>query len=334
MATLSVTHPTLMDWTKLLDPQGKIDGIVELIQPVLEELEDMVWQEGNLPTGHRSTQRTSYSTPTWRKLNGVVQPTKTTTAQITDSCGMLEDYSEVDKKLADLNGNTAAFMLSQSIGKLHGMAKEMADTLWYGDENTAPEEFTGFYPRFNSKTGVTAENLIDGGGASGQTDCTSIWLIVWAPHTIHGIFPKGSRAGWQETYKGQVTAENVGGQIGRMEVYRTHYLWEAGITLPDWRYAVRIHSVDTSTLTKNAASGTDLIDCITQAMELVPSLGTGRAAIYCNRKIRSFLRRQIANKIANSTLTMETVAGRHVMMMDGVPVRRTDSILNTEASLN
>jgi hypothetical protein len=39
----------------------------------------------------------------------------------------------------------------------------------------------------------------------------------------------------------------------------------------------------------------------------------------------------MVNKVANSTLTMETVAGKKVMTFDGVPVRRCDAILNTEA---
>lgn len=334
MATLSVTHPTLCDVTKRLDPNGKIDAIVEIIAPVCEVLDDAVWAAGNLPTGHRSTLRTTYSTPTWRKLNGVVQPTKTTTSQITDACGMLEDYSEVDVKLAKLNGNSAEFMLSESIGKFHGFAKEFCETLFYGDESTAPEEFTGFTPRYNSKTAVNAESLVDGGGANGQTDCTSIWLVVWGPNTVKCIYPNGSVAGWTETYKGQVTAENVGGQIGRMEVYRTHYSWDCGLTIPDWRYVVRIHSIDVSTLTKNASGGTDLIDTIAQAFELVPSLTVGRPALYCNRRVKSFLRRQMANKVVNSTLTMEQVAGKHVMMFDGVPVRRVDALLSSESSLN
>ena len=38
----------------------------------------------------------------------------------------------------------------------------------------------------------------------------------------------------------------------------------------------------------------------------------------------------MVNKIASSTLTMENLAGKHVLSFDGIPVRRCDSILNTE----
>jgi hypothetical protein len=65
-----------------------------------------------------------------------------------------------------------------------------------------------------------------------------------------------------------------------------------------------------------------------QALELLPSLGMGRPAFYCNRHTRSMLRRQIAYKVASSTLSMEQVGGKHVLTFDGIPVRRSDQLLN------
>jgi len=118
---------------------------------------------------------------------------------------------------------------------------------------------------------------------------------------------------------------------GRYQGYRTHYKWDIGAVLRDWRYVVRIANIDVSDLTKNASAGADLIDLLTQALELVPNIGMGRPAFYMPRKLRSFLRRQITNKVAASTLTMEDVAGKKVVTFDGVPCRRTDALLLTEA---
>ena len=72
--------------------------------------------------------------------------------------------------------------------------------------------------------------------------------------------------------------------------------------------AASVQPVDTSALTKNAATGTDLIDQMVQALELFPSLTNVRPAFYCNRTVKSFLRRQIANKVANATLSMDVTA--------------------------
>ena len=57
MATLAVTHPTLADVAKATDPDGKIATIVEILNETNEMLDDMVWVEGNLTTGLRTTVR-------------------------------------------------------------------------------------------------------------------------------------------------------------------------------------------------------------------------------------------------------------------------------------
>src|SRR5690625_1038728 len=241
MPTLDNNNPTLADVAKRLDPGGQIDQIVEMLNETNPILEDATFIEGNLPTGHRTTVRTGLPTPTWRKLYGGVQPTKSTTAQVTDNTGMLEAYAEVDKALADLNGNTAAFRLSEDRAHIEGMNQEMASTLFYGNEGAEPAAFTGLAPRFNDLGAENQDNIINGGGAG---DTTSIWLVVWGPNTVHAIYPKGSKAGLAVNDKGQVTVENVDGSGGRMEAYRTHYRWDAGLTVRDWRYVVRVANVD------------------------------------------------------------------------------------------
>ncbi len=333
MPTLSVNNPTLADVAKRLDPNGQIADIVEILNETNPILEDMTFIEGNLPTGHRTSIRTGLPSPTWRKLYGGVQPTKSTTVQVADNTGMLEAYAEVDKALADLNGNTASFRLSEDRAHIEGMNQEMAGTLFYGNEGTEPAAFTGFAPRFNSLSAPNGDNIVNGGSASGQTDNTSIYLVVWGPNTVHGIYPKGSKAGLSVTDKGQVTVENVDGNGGRMEAYRTHYRWDAGLTVRDWRYVVRIANIDVSELsdgTNGEAARKALIRLMVQASERIPQLGMGRAAFYANRTIRTNLRLGILDKIANN-LSWETVAGKRVMVFDDIPVRTCDAILNSEA---
>lgn len=327
MAALAANNPTLLDVAKRLDPDGKIAAIVEILNATNPVLDDLTFVEGNLPTGHRTTIRTGLPTPTWRKLYGGVQPTKSTTVQVTDSCGMLEAYAEVDKALADLNGNTAAFRLSEDAAHIEAMGQEMASTLFYGNEGTEPEAFTGLAPRYNSKSAQNADNIIDAGGTG--SDNTSIWLCVWGPQTGFGIYPKGSTAGLQMTDKGQVTVENVDGNGGRMEAYRTHYRWDAGLTIRDWRYFVRIANIDVSDL-DTVANTKNLINWMIQASERIPELGKGRAAFYMNRRLREKLRLGILEKIS-SNLSWETISGERVMTFDDIPVRRCDALVNTEA---
>ncbi len=333
MATLSTQHPTLADLAKRLDPDGKIDQIVEILNQTNEVLDQMTWIEGNLPTGHRSTIRTGLPQPTWRKLYGGVQPSRSTTVQVTDNTGMLEAYAEVDKALADLNGNSAEFRLSEDRAHIEGMNQEFVSTLFYGNEGTEPEAFTGFAPRFNALSAENGDNILSGGGEG--ADNSSIWLVVWGANTCHGIYPKASMAGLKADDKGQVTIEDVDGSGGRMEAYRTHYVWKCGLTVRDWRYVVRIANIDVSELNKDpSVSGADLIDLMTQALELVPQLSMGRPAFYCNRTVASVLRRQAVTKVAGATLGLEEVAGRRVTTFDGVPLYRCEAILNSEAAVS
>lgn len=329
MATLADTHPTLLDLAKRMDPDGKIAGIVEMLNQTNEMLQDMTWLEGNLVTGHRTTVRTGLPVPTWRKLYGGVQPTKSKTAQVTDNTGMLEAYAEVDKALADLNGNTAEFRLSEDRPHVEGMNQEIQQTLVYGNEGSEPEAFTGIMPRFNSLSAENADNIIDAGGTG--TDNASILLVVWGPNTAHGIVPKGSTAGLQMQDLGEVTIENVDGSGGRMQAYRSHYRWDAGLTVRDWRYIVRIANIDKSALTKDASSGADLSDLMFQAIERIPMMGMGRAAFYMARDIRTKVRQQVSNLTKSSTLTIENVGGVPLMSFQGVPVRRVDAMAGDEA---
>lgn len=335
MATLTATNPTLVDLATRMDPDQKIATVVELLNATNEVLAEMSWQEGNLPTGHRTTIRTGIPTPTWRKLNAGVAPNKSTTAQITHNTGMLEAYAEVDKALADLNGNTAAFRLSEDRPFIEGMNQEFTSTLFYGNETSEPEAFTGLTPYYNSLSAESAENIIAGGGAG--TDNASIWLVVWGPNTIHGIVPKGSTAGLKHTDKGQVTIEDADGSGGRMEAYRTHYRMDAGLAVRDWRYAVRIPNIDKSALNVTWTSGVfstssaDLTDLMFQAVTQIPNLGMGRASWYMSRNTLSFVRRQASAKTQGSTITSENVGGEFKESFLNIPMRRVDALAADEA---
>lgn len=328
MSTLSANNPTLLDLIKRSGADGKVEqNIVEILTQTNEVLEDMTWVNGNLPTGNKTTIRTGLPAPTWRKLYGGVQPTKSTTAQVTDNCGMLETYAQIDKALADLNGNAAAFRLSEDKAFIEGMNQEFAQTLFYGNEGSAPEEFTGFAPRYNSLSAENACNIVVGGSVTDSVN-SSIWLIGWGENTMHGIVPKGSTAGLQMKDLGEQTVGTDA--LGYFQAYRSHYRWDVGLTVRDWRYAVRIPNIQSSALKSDAATGANLVDLMAQALELIPSFGMCRPVFYMNRTLKSYLRRQMVAKSAYQTIRSE-VMGKHVTDFDGIPVKRCDALLNTES---
>lgn len=311
---------TLADWAKRRDPNGKTDVIVELLSQDNEILDDMLWREGNLTTGNKSTQRTGLPSAAWRRINKGVPVGKSNTVQVQDSCGMLETYSEVDKVLADLAGDTAAFRLSESKAFLAGMSNQFAEALIYGDTDSHPDRFNGLACRFNDKTSGSGGQIIDGGGA-GLTN-TSMWFCNWGENTGFGIFPKGSKAGIQSRDLGEVTLEDD--DKGKFQGYRTHFKWDCGLTIRDWRYFARIANIDVASL-----NSIDLIEMMIDAWYAVKNWNSGKSAIYCNKTVATALTK-MAQKKDNVNLTIENYAGKPVTMFYGIPIRRVDAILNTE----
>lgn len=331
MSTLAANSLTLADWAKRLDPQGKTSVVVELLGQTNEILMDMLWMEGNLPTGHRTTVRTGLPTAAWRLLNQGVQPSKSTTAQIDEACGMLEAWSEVDKDLAELNGNTSSFRLSEAKAFIEAMNQEMAQTIFYGNSGTSPEEFTGLAARFSAISGAAnGQNVITGSGAG--SDNSSIWLVVWGENSICGIFPKGSKAGLQHDDLGLETVEVTAGVAGnRMLAYRDRWQWKCGIALKDWRYVVRIANIDISNLVAKS-SAADLIELMIKAIHRVPNIKLGKAAFYMNRSCFQMLDIQRRDDvISGGGLVFDNVDGKIQYSFRGIPVRLCDQLLETEA---
>lgn len=343
MAVLSTNYLTLADWAKRLDPDGTTAGIIDLLSQSNQMMEDMLWREGNQTDGHRTTVRTGLPVGTWRQLyQGVVQ-SKSTTAQITDKTGRMESYSTIDKQLADLNGNTAEFRMEEDSSFYEGMTQQMQEALLYSNSLNTPEQIMGFTPRYNSLTGAASGgNILDAGG-TGSTN-TSIWIVGWGPNSCFGLFPKGSVAGLRMEDLGRWTDRDVSGNP--FEVYRSHFTWDAGLCVRDWRYIARIANIDVTLL--NGVSAANLINLLVSAMYLFPTTPTAMApvptatesrglplgatswGIYCNRTILAALDRQALNK-TNVLLQYREWDGKPTLLFRGVPIRCVDKLLNTEA---
>lgn len=345
MATLASTNPTLLDLSTREDPDGSIATIGEILNETNEVLPEMTFIEGNLLTGHQASIRTGLPVPTWRKLGGGVQRTKSTTAQITFGVGMMEAFSEIDVALADLGGNRAEFLMSEAIPHIEGMNQEATDTLFYGTETTAPEEFTGFSPHYNDLSVESGDNIIDAGGTG--ADNNSIWLVVWSPNTIFGIVPKGSVAGLQFEDLGKKMIQDADGAGGRMMAYVQHFRWDIGLVVKDWRFAVRIANIDKSLLTRvytsgDFSTGANIPDLMFQAMRIIPNLAMGRPSFYMSRDLATFVARQTlaigqGGLVTSKTLEADAsdVAGkqRFTEFFHGIPMRRVDALAADEAQV-
>lgn len=332
MATIG-TAVTLMDIARRLDANDKIQRVVELLAQRLEVLDDIPWMEGNLFTGHKTTIRTGLPSVVFRQFNQGLQPAKSTTAQIVDACAMMEARSSIDKALADLNGNTAEFRLSEDMAFIEALDQKFSTTLFYGDTRTNPDQFFGFAPRFstlstnNTKSGY---NIIDAGGV-GATN-TSIWCVGWGDNTAFGIYPKGTKAGIEHEDLGEQVLLDTQSPPGRYQGYESLFKWNCGLCVRDWRYVTRIANIDVPSLLANAGAQADLIANLIKATNKIWDLKTCTPAIYMTRDVRTFFEIQAEQK-TNSRLTWEEGkdGGQKILSFRGIPIRRVDSLLTTEA---
>lgn len=123
MATLvDNSFPTLINVIKRLAPDGSIADVVNILSKKNPILEDIPWLEGNQMTGHEIVQSaSSLPSGSWRKLNAGIAREKGETAKYTESCGILAAESTVDCKVAELNGNAAAYRASEDKLFMEGM---------------------------------------------------------------------------------------------------------------------------------------------------------------------------------------------------------------------
>lgn len=335
MTTLAEKLPTLKD---VVNSKSEFGAIVEIMNETNEILDDMVVVEANDGSNNKTEVRTGLPEGVWRKLNyGVVADTDTTKV-IKDACGSLSALSKCDVKLAQISGNPNGFRLKRSQAQLEGMAQGMASAVFYGNSDKDPEKIMGLSPRYNASSTdntKTGYNVIKGGGAG--SDNTSMWIIGWAPDTIFSFYPTGSKAGLTRMKEEARIADDGTSRGAEMPQYKDFYEWDIGLTVADWRYAVRICNIDTSELADAGESGFDgasLVNLLIEGVNKIPNLRKGRLAIYANNTVKTALDK-IANNSSNLNLQYSTdVGGKPIATFRGIPIRRCDALLNTESTVS
>lgn len=331
MAVLSVGALTLADWAKRQDPDGKTASVAELLSQTNEILEDAVFKEANQATGHRVTIRTGLPAAYWRAINAGVPTSKSTTAQVDESVGILEARSDIDIDQASLNGNTAEYRLSEDSPFIESMNITQAQTMFYGNVAVDPKSYTGLATRYGNISGApNAQNIIDAGGVASNN--TSIWLVVWGENTTFCTFPKGSQAGLLHDDLGITDALDQNGN--KFRAYSSRYQWKNGLVVKDWRYVVRIANINVANLVSESGAA-DLVKLLSRVIDRVPNLNMGRPVFYMNRTVRSILRVQAMNKTANFLGIEKGLnqfgAPASTLSFQGIPLRLVDQLLNTEA---
>lgn len=337
MATIH-QNVTLLDVAKSLDPDGKTAKVVEVLSRMNPLIETLPYVESNQPSGHVTTIRTGVlPKAVWRKYNQGVAPNKSARVQVTETMGMLEARSEVDEKLANLNGNLAAFRFSEAIAHVEGINQQVEDAFFYGSP-ASDYPFMGIAPRYNSLTGDTKDFIISAGGSSAGAQ-TSIYVMVLSDQTVHGIYPKGSTAGLTHQDLGIIDAFDEDNK--RFRAYADLWRWDTGLCVRDHRAIVRICNIEVADLlkaglaagtTQAATAATNVLRAVIEAKNRIPRAvrAQGRLVAFMNNRVMTAFEFLGLEKSVNALRLMDGQK-QAAKGWDGVEFIVSDAILNTEA---
>lgn len=332
MAALSNLVPNLVDAAKLVDSTGKAVPLAEILMQDCGLLEDMGWMQGSDSDGMDFLIRTGLPSPTWRKLNTGVQPSKGSTARVKFTCGHLEAVSNVDLLLAQKYPDNLIRRIEDE-GEIQGMQHEAQRALLYEKESTNPERITGLASYYESlSTSVeSSKNIVDAGGTG--SDNTSIFIVTQGINGFFGCYPKGSAAGLQVSAKNEpmIIADATGIGGASYEGYQSRFKWALGCGLADWRNCARICNIDYSALMTDS-SAADLVKLLTRATLMIKK--PSNTKIYMRREVLSALDEQARASVSTGGgINYAVVDGKPVMSWRGFPIKVVDAIKIDEARI-
>lgn len=318
--------PTLVNVLKRMKADGSVElDMAETMSNKRAILEDIPWIECNQGMSHLITSRTALPTPSWRSFNQGVDSHKSDSTQFEEACGMIEDRSDIDVKLAQVNGNSAAWRATEEKGFVEGFSQLVETAFLYENAATNPQRIHGLSARYPATSGYTASSYVTKGTNAG-VNCRSLWLINWNPDRVFGLFPKGSMAGLQRSDKGEVYTRDANSK--EILVYRTQFNWDLGLGVKDYRYSAR-HQWDPDD-SVYASTGKGLILAMSQMIGTVFDMDETKARFYMDRVSFNLLQAQLLNSSVNLLEYIE-MGKRRVPAFMNIPIRITDGLVAESA---
>jgi len=325
-------YPTMYDVIKSLEPNGGVRAsVVEIMTKLCPIVADAPVYEGNLPTGNRTTRRTTLPTAYTRALNVGVLPSKSGTDQFDDPCTLIEAWLEMDTKEYDLNGGDA-YLANQGAAFTETLTQTLATQMFYGGDSSEPDEMVGLYPRYTlgtyyaSPTVNTLAFQVVGCASGSGSDLSSAWIVNWGVNTVHLCYPKGTQGGLSMRNLGRNISRDSAGRVH--EVINLKWEWNVGLVLRDPRSVVRVANIDEDL----SESGVEIESALVKGLARLGPIA-GNTVIYCNRVVHTLLELQRLNK-GNVQYLPQQVGGVPVLSIRGVPIKRVDQISQAESALS
>ena len=334
MATIGNAH-TLSDLQKMLNPDGSIARVMEVLNESNPMMEDIRWEEGDLPIGTKTVIRTSLPTPSIRRINRGTAPTKGSVRSIIDVCMHLEDRSKIDVELLSGKPNPEAYRMAEDDAHVEGIAQYVARQFLYGDLEKDPDVFNGFMPRYNTLKdlgkGSAGHQVISAGTANSNGKNGSIWFVDWGDNRVVGIYPKGTMAGLKKQDLGESDVLDADGNAYR--AVQTLYSYKCGLAVKNLRSVVRVCNIDMATIDSlTDAQAKKLVDRFVYAKNRLwlPK----NPVAYVSGDLYSWFECYLTNK-NNIHVTRDQVTNgaAPILRFNGIQLKKMDCMEDTEAAV-
>ena len=337
MAILGAQSLTLTDWKKRLAPDGSIDFIVEALMNSNPIMQDIVWKEGNLPTGNRTTVRASIPTPSVRHINRGVERHKSTTRQVQDTCITLEDRSTVDVIAIKLAPDKEQFRRSEDAAFVAGFSDAVAANIFYGDSEDTLDQFNGLSMRYNIVGGEKNEagyQVVSAGTANTGALNTSAWFVGWGSHATTGIFPKHSQAGLKMRDLGENTVTDADGR--EYQALTTLFTWDVGMAVQDIRANAAVRNIDCAKLgSLSSADKLKLVEKFIIAKNRVRNIQNRdkKVVLYVPDSVYNFFELYLLDKNNVYVTRQDIMNDVPRLYLSGIEIKKCDAITETETAV-
>lgn len=339
MAVLGNTYLQLIDFMKQAEnPLGDIVEALHRINPFMKDANVLTCNKG---TKHQSVIRTGLPSVSWGAIYQGIAQSKSATTQVEDTTGFVEGLSSVDERLLALYGeNASKVRLSEGQSFMESIAQTVDSAIFYSNVNINGKQFHGLAPRYNT---LANPNVVNGAGSG--SDNASIWFVTHGDQQTSVIVPENIPAGIQREDMGRQRI--LDGAGNPYYVKEEKFTQHVGVSVKDWRYNARVANIDVSDL---IAGSTALNPLMRKAyykmqgrrnysLDVAGQFNPGNTVIYMNKTLMEALDAESTNARGGSTdnfvrLVPKELQGEEVLTWRGMPIRETDSLLNTESAIS
>ena len=329
MAVGGDTVVTFDEWVKRMD-KSNVKTIIEIAAASNLMLKTAMVGPGNEVDGNTTTVRTRYPSGTWTSAYEGVASESSSTKEVWNAAGYLEGYSVISKRYVHRSPDRKAARMQEERAFIIGYSEEIEDTFFHGDRNLNPKEFLGLDQRYALIGGETGGQIVDGLGTD-AADNTDIWFVGWGAGNASLFFGANGKGGLEIDDKGMVPWDLDGNGL-HQECYVSHYEWNVGLKVEDYRCCSRVANIDVSTLLGGTPQS--IVPLMIDAWYKIPTsiMQSARMAIYCNTTVLAALQKE-ARSFGQTNLTLEDWEGRKQTHFMGIPIFRSDKIVNTGARI-